>query len=111
MAFRFFRPRQAWLVALAAIPVLAVGWYLTPYWRGVLMAHLDHARGHYEVKMRGGAPLPPPEAATYTEYARLLRVRYAVELNVVCGCVATENLVQYTEGYNSVSRSRLIEKY
>jgi hypothetical protein len=34
---------------------LVVLWYLTPNPRGRFMAHIDHARGHFEVIIIGGS--------------------------------------------------------
>ena len=41
-----------------AFPSGAIVWFITPYPRGILMAHLDGWRGHDEV-LRYGLPMPP----------------------------------------------------
>jgi hypothetical protein len=53
----------------------------------------------------------PPRRAFVTRrrvlVARLLETRYGVEIKSVAGCVVTDQLVNYIEGYNTVSRSRI----
>ncbi len=61
--------------------------------------------------MYGGPPLPPEAVKEEEEYARLLKERYGVELNYVAGCVVTEELVGYADGYNSTSKQLLEQKY
>jgi len=105
------KSRRVWVVLAVVSLMLVVGWYTSASPRGMLMARIDHARGHYEVKTYGGPPPTPDEAEMYTEYARLLRERYGVELNDVAQCVVAEELARYANGYNAVSRRLLIEKY
>jgi hypothetical protein len=105
------RSGRAWAVTAAVVAALAALWYFTPYWRGGIMGHLDHSRGHYEVKVYSGPPRPPAEAEDLNEYARLLDQRYGVEVNVVGGCVATAGQRAYVEGYNDVSKRLLAENY
>jgi hypothetical protein len=95
------RSRRAWGLTVAA----AVAWYVGAYPRGMLMAYIDHARGHYEIQAAG---LPPPWVGRYT---RLLEDRYGVRLNCVAGCVVTNNLMWYVGGYDSVSKRLLVEKH
>src|SRR5687767_9732529 len=68
----------------------------------MLAAWFDGARGHYEIQIYGA--LPPPWGA---EYWRILETRYGVTVNRVAGCVVTEQLANYVEGYNAVSRQRI----
>jgi hypothetical protein len=105
LLLRLLKSRRAWGVTIAVGLTSTVLWSLTAYPRGMLMAHVDHARGHFELKAYG---LPPPWEG---EYARLLEEGYGVELNPVAGCVVTEGLVWYVAGYNSVSQRLLIERY
>ncbi len=44
------RPR---IMVFALFLALPVAWYFTAYPRGMLMAYIDHARGHYEEKRYG----------------------------------------------------------
>jgi len=74
-----------------------VCWELSSRIRGQIVARFDLARGHYEVLVLGLAPRWRPE------YARLLRERYRIESRVVAGCVVSEWLLAYVEGYNEVS--------
>jgi hypothetical protein len=98
-------------MALVAALLAILAWHLTAYHRGRLMGSLDHACGHFEVKVFGGPPLPPQELECYSVYARLLKERYGVELNVIGGCVVSEAEGRYAEGYSDVSRSLLKKKY
>ena len=71
--------RHNW-VALVACSML---WSWTAEIRGRLAAHLDIARGHYELLRCG---LPPPWRP---EYARLLHERYDIEFRPVAGCIVS----------------------
>jgi hypothetical protein len=93
------------LIAVVGLVALAVGWWSSAYPRGMLMAWADHARGHYEIKTYG---LP---ASWDGEFSRLARERYGVKVNHVAGCVVSENLVWYADGYNWVSESRLRARF
>jgi hypothetical protein len=97
------KSRRAWALAVVAVLLVYPMWYFTAYQRGMLMAHIDHARGHDEVQTYG---LPVP---LWTVYANLLKDRYDVDLHPVAGCVVDDQLVWYVGGYNSVS-CRLIEQ-
>jgi hypothetical protein len=70
----------------------------------MVAAWVDAIRGHDELKVYG---LPSPWAG---EYARLLEQRYGVEIDPVAGCVVTEGLVWYVDGYNSVARPRIVAR-
>lgn len=104
------KSRRARILTILAGVGLVILWYLGPYPRGVVMAHVDHARGYYEIKTYGG-PLSPEESERYAKYNRLLQERYEVELEPVAGCVVTWSLVQFVDGYNSVSKQLLKEKH
>jgi hypothetical protein len=104
MAFPL-KSRRSRVVVVAAVVAMFVLWYAASYPRGVLMAHLDHARGRYQVLSAG---LPVPWA---WEYARLLEERYGVEMNWVAGCDVPLSLAWYIGGYNPTSRRLLKEKY
>jgi uncharacterized protein (TIGR03067 family) len=99
------KSRRAWAGFAGVGLLLVVAWYASAYPRGMLMAHLDHALGHHEMKVYG---LPEPWEE---EYAELLRQRYGVKWNFVAGCVVPEELARYANGYNAVSRRLLIEKH
>jgi uncharacterized protein (TIGR03067 family) len=105
MKFSLLKSRRAWAGFAVVGLLLVVGWYVSAYPRGMLMAHLDHALGHHEMKVYG-LPEPWEEA-----YAELLRQRYGVKWNFVAGCVVPEELARYANGYNAVSRRLLIEKH
>jgi hypothetical protein len=99
------KSRRSRVVTVAALVALPVVWWASTYPRGVLMAHLDHARGHYEVQTAG---LPAPWE---WDFARLLEERYGVQLNRVAGCNVPHSLRSYITGYNSVSVRLLEEKF
>jgi hypothetical protein len=105
MAFPL-KSRRSRVVAVAVVVALFVVWWAAAYPRGVLMAHLDHARGHYEV-LSGGPP--PPQWVS--EYERLLEERYGVQVNWVAGCDVPMSLRWYIHGYNPTSRRLLEEKF
>jgi len=69
------------------------------------MAHLDPVRGRHEVLAFGLA------AAWRSEYARLLRKRYGIEMRVVAGCCVKESLVAYVDSYNAVSADAASRKF
>jgi len=105
------KSRRAWFMTVLVVLALVLVWCLMPYQRGMLMAHINHARGHYEVKVIGGSPFPESKAEEFAKYAQLLQERYGVELNVVAGCVVTDELDQYVKGYNSASERLLRKKH
>jgi hypothetical protein len=110
MASRSRRLLKSVVVVGTGLAVVLL-WYLTPYHRGVLMGHIDHGRGHYELKLYGGPPPSPDLQEKVTRYARLLEDRYGVELNPVTGCIVTWELVEYCNGYNATSRRLLIDRH
>lgn len=97
--------RRRVIVAVVALVILAAGWWFSAYPRGMIAAWADDARGHYEVKVFG---LPPPWVG---EFARLVRERYGVEVNPVAGCIVTQDLVWYVDGYNSISLPRIRARF
>jgi hypothetical protein len=97
------KSRRAWALAIVVLLLSYPVWYFTAYQRGMLMAHIDHARGHHEVQTYG-----LPELWD-TVYANLLKDWYDVDMYPVAGCVVDDQLVRYVGGYNAVS-CRLIEQ-
>lgn len=100
-----FVKRHRVLIAFAVLLLAVIVWWLTAYPRGMVVAWFDHARGHYEIKVYG---FPAPWSC---EYARLLKLRYGIEVNAVAGCVVTEQLVHYVAGYNAVSQPRIETRF
>jgi hypothetical protein len=100
----FLRLRSPWPWLIAAV-LAAAFWFLGGYPRGMAMAYLDQARGHYEVQNYG---YPAPWRG---DYGRLLEEKFGVKLNAVAGCVASPWLDAYVSGYNEVSRRRLNERF
>lgn len=97
--------RRRLIVTAVTLLALAVGWWFSAYPRGMIGAWADHASGHYEIKTYG---YPAPWA---WEYRRLVKERYGVEINAEAGCVVTQDLVWYVDGYNSVSRPRIVARH
>jgi hypothetical protein len=62
-------------------------------------------RGHDELKVYG---MPPPWDG---EFRRLASRRYGVEINAVAGCVVTQELCSYVDGYNAVTHARLLAHF
>jgi hypothetical protein len=98
MAIRLPRTVLGWAKTIFAALALIVAWYFTAYPRGMLMACIDHARGQYEMKTYGYPFYPERE-----EYTRLLDERYGVKMHAVAGCVVSEDLVWFADGYNAAS--------
>ena len=71
-------------------------WPATAYLRGNLVARKDVRNGHYKVLAYG---LP---TAWRPQYARCLRERYNVELDTAAGCIVSQSLTEYVDGYHSV---------
>ena len=100
-----FSSRRTWVGVVVVGIAFIVSLYLTTYHRGMIVAHLDHARGHYEVKAHGYV-----DGATF-EYGRLLYRKYGVTPNIYGGCVVDATTSAYEAGYNSVSERLLIKKF
>jgi hypothetical protein len=98
-------PLLTWRRFVLATVVFVVVWYAGSYPRGMAMAYIDHARGHYEEKTYG---YPSP---TRWEYARLLKERYDVKLHAVAGCMVYPHEEWYVGGYNDVSEHLLLKKH
>ena len=97
--------RRNALLALAAIVVLPVTWWISAGLRGRLMARYDLARGHYRVLAYG---LPPPGVV---EYRQLLRERYGVEYRQVALCIVSPSLISYADAYDGVSAAAINRKF
>jgi hypothetical protein len=71
----------------------------------MLIARFDTAQGRYEV-LGYGLPVPWRD-----DYARLLRQRYGIRFRPVAGCIVSEELRSYVEGYNKVSGAAAERKF
>ena len=71
-------------------------WSLNALIRGNLAARIDIRRGRYQV-LGFGLPVP-----SQPEYARCLRERYDIEFRAVAGCIVSDSLISYVNGYDSV---------
>jgi hypothetical protein len=106
MSIRLPRTALGWAKAVTAVLALLVAWYFSAYPRGMLMACIDHARGHHELQVYGYPFYPEREL-----YARLLGERYGVKLHAIAGCVVSEDLVWFAAGYNAISQCLLNARY
>lgn len=91
--------------AALSLPLLAIAWWFSAYPRGMIAASADCAFGHYEVQTFG---VP---ATWSSEFCRLASERFGVKVRTVAGCVVTDDLVWYVDGYNRVSRSRIQARF
>jgi hypothetical protein len=92
------RNRLISAIGLVALLLAALqAWSLSASTRGRLAARFDLWQGHYAVLAYG---LEPPERS---EYARLLRERYGIELRTVAGDIVTRTFVSYADAYNEIS--------
>ncbi|WAS98350.1 hypothetical protein [Nannocystis punicea] len=46
-----------------------------------------------------------------SEYARILREKYKVELHTVAGCVIDETILEHARGYNEVMEAEITRRY
>jgi hypothetical protein len=96
------------LAALSSFVIVLFGWWAwdaSAHIRGQFAARNDISRGHYRILAAG---TPAPERAVYV---RLMRERYGVEVRIVAGCVVSESLFAYTQGYNAVSREAVERRF
>jgi hypothetical protein len=70
-----------------------------------MAARFDVRHGHYMVLAYG---LPP---AWRSEYARLLKERYGIEVHTVAFCIVSEDLRSYADSYDEVSSAAANQKF
>lgn len=68
-------------------------------------AHRDLSNGVVRLPMYG---LPSPESA---EYSYILKTKYHIDLFGLAGCVVSEGLLAYADGYSGVSGAFIKEKF
>jgi hypothetical protein len=95
---------SALLVFIGAIAGSLI-WDASARIRGQAAARFDLALGHYRILTLG---LPTPWRP---EWMRLLRQRYGVEERMVAGCIVSESLLAYTDGYNRLSMGAANRKF
>jgi len=93
------------LLAAACAVGAVVLWDFTAYPRGGAVALIHQATKHYTVTTYGLA------SPWRLEYQDLLNTRYGVKLEVLAGCVVTEQLTEYVEGYNSISTAYMNKRF
>lgn len=76
---------------------LVFAWFFLGYPRGMLAAWIDQARGRSEIQLVG---LPNPWDR---DVMRLCEERHNIKLRRVAGCIVSDNMVKYVNGYNLVS--------
>src|SRR5262245_30964686 len=107
ISWLFSTPRG--LLCLAGgVLVVALGWYFGTPLRGLVMAHIDYALGHYRV-WEGGPPAP-----WLREEQELLRERYGVEVDGVMPYLLTPwtfPYFWYGRGYNAAALDLLRQRY
>jgi len=101
---RFLRNHKR-LTATTLVLAIFLAWWPLASFRGILVAHIDLALGHYEFL---GYGLPPPWR--FSE-AQLLRERYGIEYRQVALCIVSPPLMQYADSYNSVSIPAITRKF
>jgi hypothetical protein len=95
----------AFFAAFALLVCGVIVWNETAFTRGQVAAHFDVARGHYKIL---GYGLPAPG---HPEYIRTLHDKYNVEFHPVAGCIVSQSLISYVDGYNGVSVAAANRKY
>lgn len=93
------------MLAIAAVIACAIAWDTSASVRGRFQARYDIKRGHYNVL---GYGLP---SRSRPEYVRLLHERYGIEFHAVAGCIVSQSLISYVDGYNSVSEAAAKRKF
>ncbi len=93
------------IAGLLAVIALAAGWSASASVRGRLAGYSKIRRGQYAILTYGAPPSERPE------YARLLKERYGIELRAVAGCIVSEPLMSYVEGYDEVSAAAAKQKF
>jgi hypothetical protein len=105
---RYFRThkRLATTAFLITAPWAGIfGWQCSAFTRGRIVARCDLIRGHNEVLTLG---LPP---GWLPECARLLRERYGIMMRPIAGCAVSDTLIDYADGYNTVSVTSANRKF
>jgi hypothetical protein len=70
-----------------------------------MAARYDVGHGHYRILAYG---LPP---GWRSEYARLLKERYGIEMRTVALCIVSETLRSYVDSYDEVSAAAANHKF
>jgi hypothetical protein len=101
---------RSWIGAIALFLVGLLAWFPTAYPRGMLVAWVDHQRGHYEVlAYHPTHPAVPQQAEA--EYSKLLEDKYRVKVKWVTERVTSPAQEEYFAGYNAVSERLLRKKH
>src|SRR5207247_6284709 len=104
---QYFQKHRAIAVTSVIVALLISSWMwgLSAGIRGNLAARIDVRRGRYQVL---GYGLPSPSRP---EYARCLRDRYGIEFRAVAGCIVSDSLISYVNGYHSVVAEATTRKF
>jgi hypothetical protein len=93
------------IACIALLGTLVEVWSAAASIRGRMAARFDVRHGHYMVLAYG---LPP---AWRSEYARLLKERYGIEVHTVAFCIVSEDLRSYADSYDEVSSAAANQKF
>ena len=99
------RKRSA-IIGSIALPLALVGaWSLAAPIRGRMAARYDVRHGHYKALAYG---LPP---IWNSEYVRLLKEKYGIEMHTIALCIVSETLRSYADSYDEVSAAAANRKF
>ena len=93
------------IASIALLAALAEAWSAAASMRGRMAARFDIRHGHNIVLAYG---LPP---AWRSEYDRLLKERYGIEVRTVAFCIVSEDLRSYADSYDEVSAAAANQKF
>lgn len=97
------------LVGGAIALALAWAWEVTAWKRGELQARFDVDRGIFRIKRTGfGAGPCSPAHFTRRDF---LKHHHGIHLDAEAGCRVTRAILEYVDGYNSVSEPVIREKF
>lgn len=91
--------------SIVPLVALAIAWSMAAPMRGRMAARYDVGHGHYRILAYG---LPP---GWRSEYARLLKEEYGIEMRTVALCIVSETLRSYVDSYDEVSTAAANHKF
>lgn len=104
----FVRSRKnliAVIVSSVLLVALAEAWSVAAPMRGRMAARYDVGHGHYKL-LAYGLPL-----GWRSEYARLLKEQYGIEMRTVALCIVSETLRSYVDSYDEFSAAAANRKF
>lgn len=73
------------------------------YFDGIKIARIDVSNGVYRIKKKG---MPQ-----YSDYELLLRRKYGIKTDVICGYFISPPMDSFIRGYNQISKDAIEQKY